>query len=151
MAELLEVVFENVPDSKLVEIVLRLFSDCFKIGLMSEWSANEKGSKGCFLVPSKGCSSIVKFHNATCFNQPFSAAVMRVSKFNGAIDLDFTVNEDEVSSLERGFFFQNLHKATNKIASENNVGAWYAGMEPAIDADTRYFTGNEVGPLAFGE
>jgi hypothetical protein len=42
-----------------------------------------------------------------------------------------------------------LHAFSTRLARKHGVETYYGGIEPAVDLDTRMFTGRELGPVRF--
>ncbi|MGY8819599.1 MAG: hypothetical protein ACKVLM_09380 [Pseudomonadales bacterium] len=72
--------------------------------------------------------------------------LLRVIKHKGEVDVELSF--DDAPSLDTGSVMLAMQKYANALSNNFNVKEFYGGLEPAADADTRYFTGSSFGPLS---
>ncbi len=151
--ELLEVLLEN-PDLKkavsyLVEVTSTNTLLDFSVGsetndaninLQSEselYSSIENSSDGLFAF---------KFSKFDLTGISLSHVVFLLYKYDDKYDLNCFF---DMSELKRLVTLPTLQHWAELLAKELNVTDYYAGYEPAIDEETRFFTRNILGPLKF--
>jgi hypothetical protein len=77
----------------------------------------------------------------------FHSVLVRLLKYENMYDIDFNLNLDEIVRKDETFLIGEIHQFAMKISNEYKIGSFYAGLEPASDKATRYFTEGEIGPL----
>lgn len=60
------------------------------------------------------------------------------------VELNFRIRDATAPSYNA--LVAALYHFAHNLAKAHGVGAYYAGLDPAIDEDTRMFTGKEKGP-----
>lgn len=73
-------------------------------------------------------------------------ARLRLLRYEGSFDVEinFVLRDAEGGPLEG--VIERLHKFAMDLSRRHNVMVYYAGLEPASDEDTRFFTGPVRGP-----
>lgn len=71
--------------------------------------------------------------------------LLSVLKYEGGIDVELSF--DNIFSGDVEYVMAAMHKYAAHLAGIFRLQSFYGGLEPAIDKDTRYFTGNCAGPL----
>ena len=64
------------------------------------------------------------------------------------VEVNFIPRDAEGASLEA--VMDALHRYAIRLSERHDVGSYYAGIEPASDEATRFFTGVLRGPYQFG-
>jgi len=77
----------------------------------------------------------------------FRNVLFNISSFGGVFDIEITVGADDVPLKNRKRFLKTLCDDISEIGHSLGAAQWYAGMEPAEDENTRYFTDSLLGPL----
>ena len=69
--------------------------------------------------------------------------VLRYGKDIYDVEINFLARDAE-GSLDA--LIETLHEFAIRLADAHGVASFYAGIDPAMDEDTRFFTGTEQGP-----
>lgn len=72
-------------------------------------------------------------------------AAIRVLHVDAAWDVELNFDLDDLAAPE--LLTSALHEFARTLAERHGVTLYYAGLEPAVDEDTRLFTGLVLGPL----
>lgn len=72
--------------------------------------------------------------------------LLRVIKYGGKFDVELSFNEVPSFDIDRVMFAMQEYAIA--LSRKFNIKEFYGGLEPAADIDTRYFTGNALGPLS---
>lgn len=71
---------------------------------------------------------------------------VRLLRYDGDV-YDVEINFIPASAAGTNpFVMRAVHDYANGLGTKHAVTRYFAGMEPASDEDTRYFTGTEIGP-----
>lgn len=70
---------------------------------------------------------------------------LSVLKYGAAVDVELSFYS--VSSIEIHSLMHAMQRYAAAASEEFHVTGFYGGVEPALDVNTRYFTGNDFGPL----
>ena len=92
-------------------------------------------------------SVAVSLHNLRLGDELFPTVLLRLTKYDQNYDLDFSFDTDELECTEICNLIGNLHRAASLFASKHHVQSFFAGIEPASDKHTRFFTCSQPGPL----
>jgi hypothetical protein len=76
-----------------------------------------------------------------------SSVLVRVLKYEGVFDIDFSFDENDVV-LRGQAAVDVLLTYSKEMADKFEVANCFYGVEPASDEDTRFFTSGELGPFA---
>jgi hypothetical protein len=63
------------------------------------------------------------------------------------VDVEVNFDIDDVSQVSD--LVPGLHNLARRLGARHVVVDYYAGLEPAVDDDTRIFSGESLGPLRF--
>jgi len=155
MAELLEVVLENIPRSKICQLLMLLLRQAgpiteiqcsAAIKLSSETNISEDEVKR-FLDLPDDASITIKLSSLNIVGCIISSVLLRLVKYGDQYDIDFNFDESDVTCMDTTALMKQLHKYISELGKKYKVGDWFGGIEPASDEDTRYFSGNRFGPL----
>lgn len=146
MPNLVDATFENIAEEYVVPLVIRLMhSESNILNIVSpegkpfisalNFTINNKND-GVFIMNLK----TLKIKTNVLFE-----INLRVLKYSDKYDLDFNFRESNIIIFSN--FLKEFHIYMTQLAMEFNVSIYYAGMEPASDEHTRYFTCLENGPL----
>lgn len=72
---------------------------------------------------------------------------MRVLRYEDTrfdVEVNFIPRDAEISSASS--WVDALHQYAVRLGRIHNVSSFFAGLDPAVDEKTRYFTGTEPGP-----
>lgn len=72
---------------------------------------------------------------------------LRLFFYDGKYDIDFNFDLLNQVASDQKILIEEVHSYTKKIANKFNITAYFGGLEPAIDKNTRYFTQEKKGPL----
>nr|WP_146219580.1 hypothetical protein [Pseudomonas sp. RW407] len=154
MTESYEVVFQQVAVGDLLELLnaLEVSSE-----VLSDLGVSE--SLGDILlaeIDKKLIDGIVSYEGDICltgrlykFNVsneiclPF--VFLRVIKYANGIDVELSF--DDTRLFDIGGLMRIMQIYADGLSKKINMVGFYGGLEPAIDIDTRYFTGDVLGPL----
>ncbi|UVL90611.1 hypothetical protein [Pseudomonas sichuanensis] len=70
---------------------------------------------------------------------------LRVIKYKGEVDVELSFNDDPSLDIDRVMLVMQGY--ADELSKKFHIKEFYGGLEPAADIDTRYFTGNTLGPL----
>jgi len=70
---------------------------------------------------------------------------LRVIKYGGEVDVELSF--DDTSLPDISCVMRAAQKYASTLSKKFDVNEFYGGLEPAVDFDTRYFTGDFLGPL----
>ena len=150
MGQIIELVLEAVPDSRLPAVLRSLVSrgrldgvsvDGVRLSLRMDFTnlvtqiaASASLQVNAFDLPEVG---LVDVH----------LRVLRTSEHS--FDVELSIDLESVSDpLAVGL---GLHRLGQDIALQSPTSSYYAGLEPACDEDTRFFTGDHWGPFRLPE
>ncbi|CAN7717647.1 hypothetical protein LJR232_005894 [Aquipseudomonas alcaligenes] len=71
--------------------------------------------------------------------------LLRVIKYKGEVDVEFSFNE--IPSIDIGCIMLAMRGCADGLSKRFDIKGFYGGLEPAVDMDTRYFTGGALGGL----
>ncbi|CAK14032.1 hypothetical protein [Pseudomonas entomophila] len=70
---------------------------------------------------------------------------LRVIKYKGEVDVELSFNDAPSFDIDRVMLAMQGY--ADELSKKFHINEFYGGLEPAADTDTRYFTGNTLGPL----
>ena len=155
MADLLEVVLENILRSKVCQLLMLLLgqagqiteiqcSEAIKFSSETNISKDEIES---FLNLPDNASLIIKLSSLNIAGCIIPSVLLRLVKYGDQYDIDFNFDESDITSMDTTALMKQLHGHVSELGKTYGVSDWFGGIEPASDEDTRYFTGDELGPL----
>jgi hypothetical protein len=155
MSNLIEVVFENVSKVNVSQLLLCLVysAKCIisadiseDIELLNEGKLKKQAVES--LISFSGdITALIKLEEMKINGIVLPLVLLRLVKYNDLYDIDFNFDRAELKHIDMSKLIKALHISTSSLAKENDVKNWFAGMEPASDENTRYFTNNERGYL----
>lgn len=155
MRNLLEVVFEGVLKSSVIQLLMLLVNSS-KCIINTQCSENidlqfkDKLSEDALdkvLSFESDVSVLINLQNLTTENIELPKVLLRLVKYGEQYDIDFNFEVDTLDDANLKLLITSLHHDVNKIAIAHNVDRFYCGLEPASDESTRYFTNGNMGPL----
>ena len=156
MSGLLEVVFENVLKSKVIQLLMMLITASGRIINVQCSEDIELMNEGELDVDS--LSSLLSFDGdvSVLFNLNdmkigsiiLPNVLLRLVKYGVRYDIDFSFESEEIENVDMTTLVAELHNHAKEVAKNHNMADFFCGMEPAFDEDTRYFTNECLGPLA---
>lgn len=73
---------------------------------------------------------------------------VRLSRYENVIyDVDLNFYPQRATASSRAKLVYSLFDFAFSVADSTGVATYFAGLEPAVDEDTRWFTGRDKGPL----
>lgn len=152
MSDILEVSFEEIAESKVVEFFLALISLSKKILNMNcsedaEIDINDKDSLIEVLTSSENLTITVNLGEVSIGSLTVVTAMVRLLKYGEQYDIELSWEPTDMDVMGTTTYIKKFHTHVKKLADDYNVASYYAGMEPASDEETRYFTGEVLGPL----
>ena len=152
MSNLIEVVFENVPKTNVSRLLLYLVYSA-KYIIIADTSENfeifEEGKLNKQEVESlinfsEDVTGFFKLEEMKVNGIILPLVLLRLVKYDGLYDIDFNFDLAKLRHIEMSKLINTLHISISNLAKENNVKNWFAGMEPASDGNTQYFTNNKL-------
>lgn len=149
VTEIIEIVFEKVQLEKIVGFLIRILSnstlkdynvstDSSEINLQSKetlFNSIDKSSDGSFYFNflDYGLKDIL-----------LSRVGFQIFKYDNFYDLSLSIEEKEI---RQKVSILDLQKRVASLAEELKTTNYYCGYEPAMDEETRIFSGVSLGPL----
>jgi len=136
MGELIEIVFEALGQKQTEQVYKDITGKV--ICLNNIFDFTEEAEVFNVVVGKVSFSSQIETDNV-------HLNILRYEEKTYDIEINFDLNdvkENKLIRLEQAFYIY-----ASNIANRNNIKSYYAGLEPAHDEDTRFFTGNTMGPL----
>jgi hypothetical protein len=156
MSNLLEVVFENVSKVNVSQLLLYLVYSAKRIvsadtsediELLEDKGKLNKQAVESLISFSGDVTALIKLEEMKVDGIVLPLVLLRLVKYNDLYDIDFNFDRAELKHTDMPKLIKALHMSTSSLAKEYEVKNWFAGMEPASDENTRYFTNNELGSL----
>lgn len=147
--EIIEIVFERVQLKKIVGLLIRILSkstlrdynvstDSSEINLQSKetlLSSIEQSSEDAFYF---------YFIELRLNDIVLSGVGFQIIKYDNVYDLNLSIEEKEI---RQKVSILDLQKWVASLAEELKTTNYYCGYEPAMDEETRIFSGVSLGPL----
>jgi hypothetical protein len=153
MQEIIEIQFEEVQLEKVTELLAKLCSTSMLIDYQISSDEPEINLKPQSQVQLfniiKNSSDGAFYFNFSDFKLnelELSGVGFQIYKYNDKYDLNLHIMEKEVTEIIPILTLQNW---AGLLATEVIAKAFYCGYEPAMDEETRFFTGKTLGPLKF--
>lgn len=151
MKEIIEIVIEKVQLEKTVELLLKMVSSStlkdYQVSTdSSEIEINFQSHEKVFNEIDQSSDGSFYF-NFLVFNFKdllLSDVGLQIYKYNNDYDLNLHIDEKEISSK---VLISNLQKWVKSLAEELEAEDFFCGYEPAMDKETRFFSGSALGPL----
>lgn len=154
MADLLEVVFEGVSKDEAMGLFMALLSGSLNISVVScpediKLTDGIKLNKSVLnsLVNIEDLALLINADTLKLEHINLSKVLIRLTKYERLFDIDFNIDIENCRNINKKTFIRELQNEVSKLADNHQVTSYFAGMEPAVDKNTRYFTGNVIGPL----
>ncbi|MHA6159944.1 hypothetical protein [Pseudomonas sichuanensis] len=74
-----------------------------------------------------------------------AVVLLRVLKYGGAVDVELSFDTVTPADVEHVMFAMQAY--AKALSADFHVTAFFGGLEPAADIESRYFTGDVLGPL----
>ena len=156
MSKLLEIMFENVFEDNVIPLLLMLIGkprNIIKVQCSEETNLVIDGRLDVyalnFVLKNNGdVTVIISLYSIEFGDVLLPKALLRLVKYGKKYDIDFTFDSNELEKTDMDNLLSELHGHAIEIAKDNDIGAFFCGMEPASDEDTRYFTNYKLGPLS---
>lgn len=155
MSSLLEVVFEGVLKTKVIQLLMLLVTasrriidvQCSEdIELMNDGELN-LDSLSCLLSFNGDVSALISLDDMSIGSITLPNVLLRLVKYGEHYDIDFNFDSGEIKNIDMAELVTELHHHARWIARDHSMAEFFCGMEPASDEDTRYFTNEILGPL----
>lgn len=149
VTEFIEIVFERVQLEKIVGLLLRILAnstlkeysvstDSSEINLQSKktlFTSIEQSSDGSFYF---------NFLDYSLKDILLSSVGFQIIKYYNVYDLILSIDEREIREKVS---ILDLQERVASLAEELEASRYYCGYEPAMDEETRIFSGVSLGPL----
>lgn len=156
MAGLFEVVFEKIAKSKTIPIVQELIekggrivsAECVfgeSLNLIDAGDLDVKTLE-LFLNSQHSGIAIINLEYFRLGSVIFPDVLIRLEKYNGFFNVDFNFKPQDLKKESMETFVAELHKYSREVAKKFNLDTFFAGMDPAEDEETRFFTNDDLGP-----
>ncbi len=155
MEELIEVVLEDVPYGDLSSVVMYLVKD-YKNVVDVQCSEHLSTPLNCqniegvvvdFTKIEEGAALILRLNSLDVAGEMVPSVLLRVVKYEEKYDVDFNFRESDLKQIEKFCFIEKLKIFISEVAKKYKIPSFFCGVEPASDEDTRYFTGQHLGPI----
>jgi len=157
MSDILEIVLENIPHQNVFR-VLRLLLE--QSGKILEVECSEKIKINIdngvskmdienFMHLSEDACLFLKLDYIHLAKFKIPLVLIRLVKYGGLFDIDFNFEESDIANMGAAELMGSLHPSISELCEKNDVNNWFGGLEPAVDEETRYFTGKKLGPLKY--
>ena len=154
MNESYEVVFERVESGNLYPM-LKSVAHCAEA--ISDLTISENVGGGFAEINEQVIGSMISFQGEVCLVARmhfFKVSVelclplvlLRVIKYAGGVDVELSFSGVLPVDARRLMVFMQCF--SRSLSARFNVENFYGGLEPAVDVETRYFTGDAWGPLS---
>lgn len=154
MANLFEVVFENVAKNNVMELLSHLTPEPRSI---VNYQCSEKNQlintseyteTLCYFLNFYGdASMLIHLDHIKIDAVILPEILLRLVKYGEQYDVDYNFDLNLIKDMNMPDLVKKIHNHTKNIAKDINVSNFFGGMEPASDESTRYFTNNNLGPL----
>mgnify|MGYP001189078741 CR=1 FL=1 len=147
--EIIEIVFERVPLEKLAELLNGMLLNSTLIGYSvstdsSEVDLQSKETLSKSIDQSSDGSFYFNFTDCRMSDIPVSGMGFQILKYDSLYDLNLHIEEKEI---RRKVSILDFQKRVASLAEELATTNYYCGYEPAIDPETRMFSGISLGPI----
>lgn len=146
MSELIELVFEVQTEAVVIALLDDALAEasCLKTTRIGERELETPLAPAEFVRLMGNFGSLrfssLKLPNGSVLQDPIIRVLRGGSRFEIEMNWKLTADYDIVA-LQLG-----LHEFANQLARRHGISAYYAGLEPASDTNTRIFTGEDSGP-----
>lgn len=149
VTEVIEIVFERIQLEKIVELLIRMLSSStlksYKISTdSSEINLQSKEELFNSIKQSSDGSFYFHFSDFSLKDILLSGVGFQILKYDNIYDLNLDIEEREIRQKTST---SDLQKRVASFAKELKTTNYYCGYEPAVDKETRLFSGSTLGPL----
>lgn len=153
---IIEVVLEGVAKSCVKELLALLIqssenvinAQCSEnISLFNKEKLSEKGLNE-FMGFDENLTVLINLKTMNICGVILPSVQLRLVKYGDVFDVDFNFDCDDLKTASLKMLVNSLYAYTASLASDYDISSFYAGMEPASDEETRYFTNDKLGPLS---
>jgi hypothetical protein len=152
MQEIIEISFEEIQLEKVTELLAKLCST----SVLSDYQIssdepdiiiNFKSQVQIFnsIDNSSDGSFYFNFSDFKLKQLELSKVGLQIYKYNNGYDLNIHIREEEFNQIGS---ISTLQGWAELIANDVSAKNYYCGYEPAIDEETRFFSGKIFGPLS---
>lgn len=152
MGELIELIFERVPD----DAVVRLLGDLLQGAEIMDVKHSELGELDSrvghdlmrYLEEMNVPAAIfVRATYATLIDIPIRFPLIRILRHELSNEVSVVFSADSIDESVRRLAAIKLSGAAQTLARRADVGEYYCGFEPATDERTRLFFNGQLGPM----
>jgi hypothetical protein len=154
VAGLLEVVFELVDKGSVLPLLTEIINGAESV-VSTQCSETFPVWRDC-QIQLDAISAAINFEGEICVlvnvrnlkvrELIISAVLVRVLKYDGMFDVDFSFDESDVGLRGRAVL-DALLAYSKGMADKIEVASYFYGVEPASNEETRFFTNGVLGPL----
>jgi hypothetical protein len=149
VTEIIEIVFERVQLSKIVELLIKMLSNStlkdYSISTdSSEINLHSKENLFNNINQSSDGAFYFNFSDSDLKDIQLSSVGFQIYKYDNVYDLSLYIEEKEI---RQKVSISDLQKRVESLAEELKATNYYCGYESASDEVTRLFSGNSLGPL----
>ena len=152
MGEVVEVVFEDVDHAAARSVFLELLARGKRV-LSVTMDGSDADSSIDTLITRGGYESLVarieRFQTGEHEDTTAPNALLRMFNYKECAETktDIELSFEFDGTADKAPLFAALHDLSIRLAEAHRIDTYYGGLEPAVDAETRLFTGKIVGPL----
>ena len=149
VSEIIEIVFEGIQLEKTVKFLARILSNSTLIdkNIATDLSdINLQSEKKMFTSINQSSEGSFGFYFSNFYLKDIllSRVGFQIIKYNNVYDLNLSIEEKEIREK---ISILDLQERVAYLAEELKATNYYCGYEPAMDEETRIFTGVSFGPL----
>jgi len=154
MSESYEIVFQHVAAGDLYELLESIGMDS---QIFSELAVSEEVAGVRLAGEARNLiDEIVAYNGDICLTAQLHGfrlseviclplVLLRVIKYRDGVDVELSFNDSP--SFDISNIMLAAQRYADVLSKRYHVEEFYGGLEPAADINTRYFTGNALGPL----
>ena len=150
MSDLSEIVFENVPENQLANLVDEfLCSNILTATINGEDILEDLDtcSISYSILTMKDGDAFFNLSRLYAFGLEIKSCSIQIIKYDGIFDFNLIFEIEHLKKQSESTTF-TMQKFAQKISEKYRIKNFYGGLEPAYDCETRYFTRHDFGPLA---
>lgn len=149
VTEIIEIVFERVQLEKIVGLLIRILSNStlkdYNVSTdSSEINIQSKETLFNSIDQSSDGSFYFNFLDYNLKDILLLKVGFQIIKYDNVYDLSLSIDEKEI---RQKVSILDLQERVASLAEELKTTYYYCGYEPAMDEETRIFSGASLGPL----
>lgn len=151
MSDLSEIVFENVPENQLTNLVDEFLCSNILTATINGEDISEnldtRSISNSILTMQDG-DAFFNLSRLYAFGLEIQSCSVQIIKYDGIFDFNLIFEIEHLKKNKDESTAFTMQKFAQKISEKYKIKNFYGGLEPAHDYGTRYFTRYYFGPLA---